>query len=709
MKEIYEFGPFQADGVRRVLSRSGGPVSLSNKAFDVLMVLVRERHRVVEKEELLNTVWPDTVVEENNLTVAVSGLRKALGEESGDRRYIVTIPGRGYRFTADVRVVAEDRKGEDSRESVSPPTADRTPGRRRLRPWVAIGVAALIVLAILAYWKFSPPPSPRVVNYTQITNDGADKVGVLTVGSIQPPMVTDGSRLYFNEQQNYANGVIAQVAVTGGATATVPTPFLNVAANGISPNGSDLLVYTWRTNELLTPLWVIPALGGSPRRVGETTQDAAWLADGRIVYGSGHDLWIAQSDGTDSKKLATVGGLPVWPRMSPDGRVLRFTEHEPTSDSSSLWEVSADGSHLHPLLPGWSNHGTECCGNWTPDGKYFVFQSTRGGRTDLWVLRESKGWWHADNQPVQLTAGPLSLALPLPSKDGSKLFALGAKMRGELVRYEPKASQFVPYLGGISALDVAFSKDGNWAAYVTFPEGDLWRSKTDGSEKRQLTFPPMEAHAPRWSPDGKQIAFMGRDPGKVWRIYLASSEGDRAAAPLLVGPESQAAPDWSPEGNFLIFSGLPEELSGDSKATAVHMIDVRSHAGSTVPGSEGLYCPRWSPSGRYISATSSDGSKLMLFDVTRQVWSKLIDLQEGCPTWLHDDNYLYFQSFDVSSPAFARVRVPDGKVEHLANIDFRRTIQRDWFWWNGLTPDGSALVLRDESTEEIYALDWRLP
>ena len=706
MGELYEFDSFRVDAVRRVLLRDGKPVPMSNKAFDLLLVLVRERHRVLDKDELLDGIWPDTTVEENNLTVAMSGLRKALGEDPTDRRYVVTIPGRGYRFAANVRVVDQPDTESGKLSGAETETATRSGGRWQL----VAGVAALFIVAgVIVYWRALSPPTPRVLNYTQITNDGADKITVLTIGSIQPPMVTDGSRVYFTEQQKGANGVIAQVSVAGGATALVPSSFPNVAVNGISPSGSDLLVYTWRTNELRTPLWVIPVLGGTPRRVGETTQDATWLADGRIVYTSGHDLFISKSDGTEAQKLATVTGLPVWPRMSPTGRVLRFTEDDPKSDSSSLWEVSVDGSHPHPLLAGWSNHGTECCGNWTPDGRYFVFQSTRSGRTDLWALRETNGWWRSDNQPVQLTTGPLSLSLPLPSKDGTKLFAVGDKRRGELVRYESKAGQFVPYLGGISAVDVVFSRDGNWVAYVTFPDGDLWRSKVDGSQRLQLTFPPMEVHAPRWSPDGKQVVFMGRNPGKGWRIYLVPSEGEREPQPVAAGDDSQAAPDWSPEGGSLVYAGLPEELTGDSKTTAVHVIDLKSHAISTVPGSEGLYCPRWSPSGRYISATTSDGSRLMLFDFNRQRWAVLTDLSEGCPTWSRNDEYLYFQTFDVSTPEFARVRISDGKREHLASIDFRRGGQRDWYWWNGLTPDGYSLVLRDESTEEVYALDWKLP
>ncbi len=215
---------------------------------------------------------------------------------------------------------------------------------------------------------------------------------------------------------------------------------------------------------------------------------------------------------------------------------------------NSLWEVSAQGANLHPLFPGWHNPPDECCGKWTADGKYFVFQS----QGQIWGLPEKGGFLRqSSGKPVQLTSSPLGLFTPLPGKDGKKLFVVGRTYHGELERGDSKSGRFTPFLSGISAEDVVISKDGEWAAYVSYPEGILWRSKLDGSEKLQLSSPPLLAGLPRWSPDGKRIAFFDGTPGKQEKIYLVSADGGSPQQLLPGDSEPQQNPDWSPDGKKL--------------------------------------------------------------------------------------------------------------------------------------------------------------
>jgi len=404
-----------------------------------------------------------------------------------------------------------------------------------LRRAIPFGLAAIGALVLIAYW-WNPPQLPRVLSYAQITHDGRRKhpTGIEMSGS-----VTDGARLFFTEGagDDGLTPILAQVSSGGGETVPLNVPFEMSVILDISPSGSELLAASFSHNpEMDHALWAVPALGGSPRRLGGVKSVfAAWSPDGnKLVYAQGSDLYLARSDGTDSHKLVTVPGIPGWVepyipdwvRWSPDGTRIRFSVQDPKTLAFTLWEVSADGSNPHPLLPEWNNPQAECCGVWSPDGKYFVFQSTRNGRTDLWAMRDKVNLFErASRKPVPLTAGPLSFLGPDVSRDGKKLFALGIQSKNELVRYDLVSKQFVPYLSGMSAEGVDFSKDGQWVTYVAIPQGTLWRSKLDGSERMQLTFPPLQVASPRWSPDGNQIAFMARLPANLWQIYLVSAGG----------------------------------------------------------------------------------------------------------------------------------------------------------------------------------------
>ena len=591
---------------------------------------------------------------------------------------------------------AERGRGQDAHA-----TAGETPALQKRRIWPLAAGGVMLLAAVLVYFVTRPLPPPRVSSITQITNDDREKVFPTSFA----PMATDGSRLYFRET-GLGGPALYQVSTEPGETVPVSVPLQEPRIADISPGHSRLLVST-----LNRSLWVLPVPGGAPHRVGDlVAEEATWYPDGkRILYARGSDLFTANDDGTESRKLASVPGIPTWPRWAPDGSRLRFTLYDSKTNSNALWEVLANGTNAHALLPGWNSPAAECCGSWTPDGKYFVFQARREALTGTYAIRERvSSFLRSDGKPVQLTQGPLDTFTPIPSTDGKRLYVVAAHRRGELIRYDSQIQQFVSYLGGISAEGLDFSRDGEWVAYVTLPEGSLWRSKLDGSERLQLTFPPMRVAAlASWSPDGKRIAFSATRPGRPVKIYLISASGGNPEQ-VLDEDRTEIEPGWSPDGSALVFGRVP--WWEPSTIIAIQMVDLRSHQVTTVPDSYGLFGPCWSPDGRYLAAKPADSHKLVLYDFATHKWEDLANVSAGYPRWSHDDKYLYFRSaIYETDPAIYRVRISDHKLENVVSL---KGIRRAWGFagpWSGLAPDDSPLLVRDIGTQEIYALNVDLP
>ena len=208
-----------------------------------------------------------------------------------------------------------------------------------------------------------------------------------------------------------------QVSTSGGDTASLPNPLPSADIYDILPGRSELLLRTGEVGaEPESPLWVLPLPGGSPRRVGDIVAHAAtWTPDGHhIIYGNGSTLYVCNVDGTESRKLVTVGGVPFALRVSPDGSLLRFSVEDPAQHTSSLWQVAVDGQGLHPLLPEWNKPPWESAPTWTPDAKYFFFQSAHTNGQDIWTIRERKPIVsRTGTAPLQLTAGPLAFSNPV--------------------------------------------------------------------------------------------------------------------------------------------------------------------------------------------------------------------------------------------------------------------------------------------------------
>jgi len=318
-------------------------------------------------------------------------------------------------------------------------------GQRANRSRIELGAGA-VLLAVLAsmtvvYFWMQPPAIPKVSNVTQLTHDGKPK-GL--VG-------TEGSRLYLGLMESDYVGM-AEMSTSGGEPKRLPIlPNNNMAPIALSHDGSQLLVIDGHGTPTTGPMWSVPVLGGSPRRLADIEgYNGSWSQDGlQLVYGRGNSLFIADADGSHSRKLASFGPTSAlfYPVFSPDGKRVQFALAERIDLSSQLWEVSTDGSNLHPLHTSRRDLSNECCGMWTASGRYFVFW----GGDQIWAMPRSGGLFKSQSVPVRLTSSPMPLGSPLPSSDGKKIFVVGRTVRGEFVHYDSNSGKLVPLLGGISA------------------------------------------------------------------------------------------------------------------------------------------------------------------------------------------------------------------------------------------------------------------
>jgi Tol biopolymer transport system component/predicted Ser/Thr protein kinase len=563
--------------------------------------------------------------------------------------------------------------------------------------WVGIAVALVVAAASAAgLYAYSTRPLPelKVTDYVQLTHDGVSR-GVAA---------TDGTRLYLNRD---APTSIEQMAITGGDILPVPVNG-NFVVTDLSPDGSTFLLRHYFTLAS-TPMWSVPVLGGAPRPLGNAeVSDAAWSPDGKsLVYSTrAGDIFVAASDGNEPHKVASLADNPNWdktltfwffyPTWSPDSKTIRFSF--PNHSSPAFWEMSASGANPHPVHTGWQPKNPVCCGKWTPDGNFFVFLS--GGK--LWAFDERGGLFrNPSDQPVQLTSGPMLWGRPVVSRDGKDIFASGGTLHGELVRLNSKSGQFEPFLSQISASDVEFSPDGKDVVYLTYPEGVIWRQRVDGSQRVQLSYPPMRPRLPRWSPDGTQILFIDVHDGGM---YLVPSQG--GSVQLLLPLDSKLhlnSPNWSPDGHKIVYG------TQRGAGSVVNILDLSDHRITTLPGPQGLWSPRWSPDGKSVLAiyanSTFQSAGLKVFSLEKQQWSDVENGEVSYPSYSRDGRFVYFWRWAGDQTVF-RLRLSDGNVEKIAELKDTSTAAETTLGgrWMGLDPTDTPIVLRNAHTIDIYAL-----
>ena len=535
----YEFGPFRLDTTERLLLRDGRPVPLTPKAFETLLALVERRGHVLEKEELMRRIWPDTIVEEANLAQNVFSIRKAMGQMEGGRQYIETIPRRGYCFVAEVREITNGRSSQSR--------------SKRSRPFWAIGAAAaLIAVVAVAFGLRRMISSPagannsfRAMKIVRLTGAG----NALTA-AISP----DGKYVaYVMDDAGKKSLWVRQVAATSQAQ-IVPPAELDYLGVTFSHDGN--WIYYVRDDIL----YRAPALGGDSQKLLEGVDSAVTLSpdDQRLAFVRGFlnrgevALMIANCDGGGEKKLA-VRRLPEYFRSaawSPDGKTIACAGGTRAGNYMTVVAVDVDGG-AERLVTARKWLGVKRI-EWLRDAKGIIAAAEEAPDfSQLWLI----SWPSGEVSPItndlnnyrgaSVTADSRVIAT-VESAEFSSLWILSNSSFGD----ESRARQLTP----------TASHDG-WPSWT--PDGrivyqsraggklDIWIMDPSRGDKKQLTRDSSINYLPAVSPDGRYVFFTSNraGPPNIWRMKIDGSDAVR-----LTSGWEDIEPNCSPDGRWVVYT-----------------------------------------------------------------------------------------------------------------------------------------------------------
>jgi Tol biopolymer transport system component len=609
-------------------------------------------------------------------------------------------PGLRYQTAKELLVDLERLQAAATSGSASQPVA--VVKSRPRWPWL-VAAAALVAFATAA-WLLWPPPPPRITGSRPLT---AGLEADLPVDAGYASWTTDGTRLYYLST-NGAHAALFQIPATGGEAVEIPLPFARRREiHGYLPEESALLMtgsglVCEAQSKQGRPLWIVPVPAGAPSRWGSLVATlAAVSADGRqIALVRSGAIVLVRRDGSVLRELGPLPSEPLWVQWAPSGEHLRYAATGPAGRGAWIWEIPASGGPPRALWEGaW--------GRWTRDGRYYVFCRGEGSppRSDVYAVREGGNRlpWSAPGTPVRLTSGPLSFDDPGPSSDGRRLFAWGRIDRGEMLRYDAGTGRFLKYLGGVSAYYVDASADGQWLAWVSYPEGALWKSREDGTQRLRLTPEGWGVSLPRWSPDGRSIAFPGRRPGDTTsHLFRVSADGGEPELLRFVEQGTMWDACWLPDGRHIVYSHMDD---------GIYRMDVETRGVSRLPGSESMAYPKCSPAGDVLAMQRpAEGAALPVYWALfagRNDWERLGDLSLTHPNWSRDGQS--FVGLDTRTRRIERWSKTTRRLETVAEVGDIPLVSWVHAPWMGLAPDGSPLVVRDRSTRDLYALDWEAP
>jgi Tol biopolymer transport system component/DNA-binding winged helix-turn-helix (wHTH) protein len=708
---IVRFGLFEADLAARELRREGSKVKLQDRPFEVLTILLERPNELITREEFRQKLWSaDTFVDfDHSLNTSINRLRQALHDDADNPRFVATAGRLGYRFIAPTTATTNGNGNSNGHtlltlETTESASVEAKSVETKFKTWriaAVVGIAAILAAAVLAAHRLFPIAPARVVSISQLSH----------VSTLDPwgHINTDGARLFFLERAG-DHWNLMQVPASGGDAEHFSTPYRNMKIVGISPDRSQFLAFTFAARLPDLPLWIVPIVGGQPRRVGNVfADDAAFTPDGRQIIFNGPDgIYLCERDGSAIRKLVSLPGRSKNPAWSRDGQRLRFTLFDDVSGASTIWEVAANGKNAHLIMPNWPLAGHERAGRWAPDGRYFFFESTQGDIQTVWALRDSA---NSTQQPVQLTFAPTSYALPVPDDTGRHVYVSGGHEYRQMVRYDAADRRFDPLLPALKLGRFAFSRDGSQLAYAR--DGALWWSRGDGSDPHPLFSESARITWISWNPDGQHLLLgtLRKGESSLKFFVLPLSGGTREEINLTVDANE---PRWSADSRSIIYSRRFDSGVTPADVSGIYSLDLSTSQTTKIPGSENLIHPTPSPDGRFVAAITEERSeeqtRLEVFDRNAQSWTEIArGTLLSSSSWSHDSRYLYYQDLLAPEEPVFRFHLETRKTERV--LDFASLLQGGMIrcGFTGLAPDDSILAVTTRGEGDLYRLDLELP
>ena len=711
LQVIHEFGPYRVDPSKRLLLREGEVVPLTPKCFEILLVLIENSGEVIDKEGLMNRVWPDSFVEEGNLTYNISVLRKALGERANEHLYIVTVPGRGYQFVAGVSEVSLDDVGQEKETSnVQEVLVVREPTRARSlsdsyisrvvanKRGVMIAAAVLVVAAsgitVGLYKLITGNPSQtnladpfQKMKITRLTTTGK-----ASIAAISP----DGKYVAHAMGGRSQQSLWLRHIATGSDKEIVPTAQVDYMALTFSPDGNYIYFLRWESVDGSNPLYRVPVLGNSIQKLlSDVDAGLTFSPDGRQIanirgYPERDEalLMTANADGTDEQTLLTrrpqwdvfptLGGRMWGPAWSPDGAVIAFAlrKDEPDGEYRNVMTVRVkDHAEQQVTFQKWSSLGQLA---WLSDGTGLIVaaaDSETSPEEQVWRVSYPSGEARRitndtnDYSGISLTADSTALVTVRTEQSSNVWMAPG----GSASRAVQITSNNFDGVDGIS-----WTPDGR-IVYTTRARGSSNISivNADGTGQKQLTIDARDNYNPSASPDGRYIVFASNRTANrcVWRMDI-----DGSNAKQLTNGIDARGPVITSDGKWVVYT--------DVESSKYTPWKVSIEGGNQVRLTD--YC-----SGE--SSVSPDGKQIVLWFLSEQTTPKrtrlaIIPFDGGPPA----------KVFDLPQSPGQTVRwTSDGRA--LTYLDTRNGVYNIW----AQPLDGSPPTqLTNFTTDQIFAYAW---